>query len=104
MTALWEGAQPVELLRDFFNREVVIEGTGVFRPSGSLLRIDADAIAAAGTHDDFFRTVPKAAVERDCHKLSRLRPGEPSVYARILGSIPAEESDEEFAAAIEELS
>ncbi|MGA7905053.1 MAG: hypothetical protein WCA06_20670 [Terrimicrobiaceae bacterium] len=104
VTALWEGAQPVELLRDFFNREVVIEGTGVFRPSGSLLRIDADAIAAAGTHDDFFRTVPKAAVERDYHKLSRLRPGEPSVYARILGSIPAEESDEEFAAAIEELS
>ena len=62
--ALWEGSQPVESLRDFFNREVVIEGTGVFRPSGSLLRIDADAIAAAGTNDDFFRTVPKAAVER----------------------------------------
>ena len=104
VTALWEGAQPVESLRGFFNREVVIEGTGIFRPSGSLLRIDADAIAAAGAQDDFFRTVPKAVVERDYRKLGRLRPGEPSVYARILGSIPAEESDEAFAAAVEELS
>ena len=104
VTALWEGEQPVESLHSFFNREVVIEGAGVFRPSGSLLRIDADAIAAAGAQDDFFRTVPKAAVERNYRKLARLRPGEPSVYARILGSIPAEESDEEFAAAVEELS
>jgi hypothetical protein len=104
VTALWEGDQPVESLHGFFNREVVIEGAGVFRPSGSLLRIDADAIAPAGAQDDFFRTVPKAAVERDYRKVARLRRGEPSVYARILGSIPAEESDEEFAAAVEELS
>ena len=44
------------------------------------------------------------AVERDYRKLARLRPGEPPVYARILGSIPAEESDEEFAAAVEDLT
>jgi hypothetical protein len=103
VTAL-EGEQPVESLRDFFNREVVIEGAAVFSPSGSLLRIDADAISAAGAQDDFFRTVPKAVVETDYRKLARLRPGEPSAYARILGSIPAEESDEEFATAVEELS
>jgi hypothetical protein len=41
---------------------------------------------------------------RDYRKLGRLLPGEPSVYARILGSIPAEESDEEFSVAVEELS
>jgi len=34
----------------------------------------------------------------------RVRPGERSPYARIFGSIPAEESDEEFAAAVAELS
>lgn len=33
-----------------------------------------------------------------------LRPGEESPYARIFGSIPAEESDEEFAMAVEEFS
>ncbi len=33
-----------------------------------------------------------------------LRPGEPSVYTSFLGSIPPEESDEEFAAAVDEFS
>ena len=33
-------------------------------------------------------------------EIARLRPGEKSVYAKILGSIPAEESDEEFEAAV----
>jgi len=36
--------------------------------------------------------------------LARLRPGEGSAYARNLGPIPAEESDEDFLAAVEALS
>jgi hypothetical protein len=35
---------------------------------------------------------------------ARLRPGEASPFGRILGGIPAEETDEEFAAAVEALS
>jgi hypothetical protein len=100
VTALWEGQQPVETLTEFFDRDVVIEGVGVFRPSGSLLRIDADAIAPARAEDEFFRELPEGLVERDYRTLVRLRPGEASAYARILGSIPAEESDEEFEAAL----
>jgi len=34
----------------------------------------------------------------------RLRPGEPSVYASFLCSIPPEETDVEFAAAVDALS
>ena len=104
ITAIWEGEAAVDSLKDFFNRDVVVEGLGVFRPSGTLLRIDADAVVSASSRDDFFRQVPTAPVVRDYQKLARLRPGEKSVYAQILGSIPAEESDEEFAAAIDELS
>ena len=100
LTALWEGKQPVETLTEFFNRDVVIEGAGVFRPSGSLLRIDADAIALARAEDEFFRQIPEGVVERDYRTLVRLRPGESSVYARLFGCIPAEESDEEFEAAL----
>jgi hypothetical protein len=51
VTAIWEGHQPVENLKDYFNRDVVLEGAGVFRASGSLLRIDAD---------EFFRQLPAA--------------------------------------------
>ena len=104
VTAVWEGSLPVEELKDYFNREVVIEGSGVFRPSGLILRVDADAIAFAGAQDEFFRKVPEALALRDYSTLARLRPGEPSPFGRILGSIPAEETDEEFAAAVEELS
>ena len=104
VTAVWEGVLPVEALKDYFNRDVVIEGSGVFRPSGSLLRVDADAIAFAGAQDEFFRQVPEALTMPDYSSLNRLRPGERSPFNRILASIPAEETDEEFAAAVEALS
>lgn len=42
-----------------------------------------------------------ARANRELRHAMRLRPGEPSVWASFLGSIPAEETDEEFAAAIE---
>ena len=104
VTALWEGDAAVETLKEYFNRDVVIEGMAVFRPSGALLRVDATAITAASSRDDFFRTVPSGALVQDLQRIARLRPGEKSVYARILGSIPAEETDEEFAAAVEAMS
>src|SRR5262249_38998030 len=104
VTARWEGAEPVDELRHYFNRDVVIEGVGVFRPSGGLLRIDADAIAAASTTDESFRRMPVGQVHRDYQRLVRLKPTEQSVYARILGSIPAQEPDEEFIEAVEALS
>jgi len=104
VTALWEGDASVEALKDYFNRDVVVEGLAMFRPSGALLRVDASAIAAASARDDFFRTVPSGTLVQDVQRVARLRPGEASVYARILGSIPAEETEEEFASAIEAMS
>jgi hypothetical protein len=104
VTALWCGSAPVDSLRAFFNRDVVVEGEGVFRPSGSLLRIDADAVAAASQQDEFFRHLPHVAPEHDYVKQARLRPGDKSPYAQVLGRIPGEESDEEFAIAVEEMS
>jgi len=100
VTALWEGEEPVESLREFFNKDVVVEGVGVFRPSGSLLRIDADAIAAASSQDEFFRQVPSAAIQPDYHKVARLKAGEKSAYAQLRGSLSGDETDEEFDAAV----
>jgi hypothetical protein len=100
VTALWEGEEPVETFREFFNRDVVVEGVGVFRPSGSLLRVDADAIAPASSQDEFFRRVPSGAAQRDYHKLARLKAGDKSAYAQLRGWLPGDESDEEFEAAV----
>ena len=100
VTALWEGEQPVESLREYFNRDVVVEGLAIFRPSGSMLRIDADAIVAASSDDEFFRGIPTGTVQRDYHKLARLKVGDKSAYAQLRGSLTGEESDEEFEAAL----
>jgi hypothetical protein len=100
VTVLWRGPEPVEDLRDLFNRDVVLEGTGIFRPSGALLRIDADAITLASSSDDFFRRLPSAAVRPDYHKLARLKPGEPPVWPQLRGALPSDESDEEFERAL----
>jgi len=104
VTALWNGAEPIEAHRDLFNKDVIIEGLGVFRPSGSLLRIEADALRPAGVQDEFFRELPKAVPVTDYAKRALLRPGEKSAFVAIRGAVPGEESDEDFAAAVEEFS
>jgi hypothetical protein len=103
VTARWEGTEGIETFRDLLNRDVALEGTGVFRPSGLLLRIDADALARAGADADFFRTVPSGPRRADYRKSARLKVVERSPYARLLGSIPSEESDEAFEAALDAL-
>lgn len=103
ITALWTGAEPIEQHSSYFNRDVVIEGLGVFRASGMLLRIDADALVPATQQDDFFCEAPTAAPARDYAKGARIRPDEGAAYAKLLGSVPSEESDEVFLAALETL-
>lgn len=104
VTALWESKEPIDELRSLLNRDVICEGVGVFRPSGTLLRIDADAIAAAGAGDAGFAVVPRAVKVGDINRQLLLKSGEDSAYRELLGSIPPEESDEDFAAAIEAMS
>lgn len=104
VTALWDGKEPIDELRSLLNRDVVCEGVGVFRPSGTLLRIDADAVAAAAAGDASFAFVPRAPKVGDIKRQLLLKSGEASPYGELLGSIPPEESDEDFAAAIEAMS
>lgn len=104
VTAIWEGEESLDQFAPLFNKDVVCEGLGVFRPSGTLLRIDADALAPASERDEFFRQAPVAAARTEVARGARLRSGEASVYVGFLGSIPAEETDEEFADAVEAMS
>lgn len=104
VTGIWDGEGSLDQFAAMFNKEVVCEGIGVFRPSGTLLRIDVDALAPAAVDDDFFRRVPTAQANLDLLRAARLRAGEPSAYADFLASIPAEESDEAFTRAVDEMS
>lgn len=104
VTAIWDGEEALEQFSSMFNKDVVCEGLGVFKPSGTLLRIEADALTLASKNDDFFRSAPVAIARTDVARAARLRSGEPPAYMGFLGSIPPEETDEEFAAAVESLS
>lgn len=97
VTALWN-ADEFAGLSGFLDKDVVLEGLAVFRPSGKLLRIDADAIAAAGARDSYFSNMP---LPGKAEGQPWTRPGT-SPYKELLGMLPAEESDEEFAKAVRE--
>lgn len=102
VTALWN-ADDFTGLSGYLGSDVLIEGLAVFRPSGKLLRVDADVIAEAGRGDSYFSTLPLPGVQGDYAAAAKVRPGH-SPYRDLLGSIPADESDEEFARLVEEFS
>lgn len=100
--AVWTGAAIVAI-RDLLNQPVLIEGDAVFRPSGSLLRIDTEAIAPASERDSFFSVMPVPGAAR-IRKSVFLHPQTPtSGYAAIFGQWPGDETEEELLAALEEI-
>ncbi len=103
VTAVWALDGIVDLA-NLLDQQVVIEGLAEFRPSGSLLRVDADAIRLAVAGDAAFSVLPMPEVQRNyLQAATALRSGN-KPYAAIFGLIPADESDEEFTAAVEAMS
>ncbi len=102
VTALWN-AEDFTGLAGYLGKDVTIEGLAMFRPSGKLLRIDADAITSAEAKDAFFSRLPLAGVGIDYTITARNRSGQ-SVYASLLGLIPGDETEEDFIQALEEWS
>jgi hypothetical protein len=87
-----------------FGKRVVAEGRAVFRPSGSFLRLDADAIVSGEGVSALFSRVP-TPLSRTVRRQNFQRPqtAETGVNA-FFGRWPGEESEEELLAALEELS
>ncbi|HYI11626.1 MAG TPA: hypothetical protein VEK57_21390 [Thermoanaerobaculia bacterium] len=93
-----------EQLAGLFGQKVVVAGTAVFRPSGALLRIEADAIDSAGPEAAVWARVP-APLFRGMDAATMRQPqGLRSGVNAIIGRWPGEESDEQVAAALEALS
>lgn len=92
-----------ETLRELANQDVVATGMATFRPSGTLLRLDAESLVLQRREDALFNAVPTPAAGRlDVGSLlreQRRRGGAGSVWQ----SLPPEESDEAFLAAVAEL-
>lgn len=83
--------------------QVVVDALAVFRPSGTLLRIEAGGMELASTEDAFFSKLPKPAPPRidlrAAHQVQAANTGLSAVYGRW----PGDETEEELLCALKDL-
>jgi len=89
------------LLQHHFGKEITVFGKAIYRPSGSLLRIDAQEFLETGEGRRFFSSIPEA-MSTPARAERRAQPARRGVAA-FFGTWPGEESDEELLAALGEL-
>ena len=103
LRAVWTGEAVVSLAEQL-NSLVLIEGEAVFRPSGSFLRVDTDAIAPAGDSDTFFSRVPTPDSRTLRNRAYREPQTETTGFNAIYGRWPGDESDDEMLDTLAELA
>jgi hypothetical protein len=98
------GEEDVQTMHDLWRKRIIVLGTAIYRASGSLLRIDADAVKSGEGEGAFFSHLPTPTHARlDLAKLRKPQ-GPRSGLAAIMGQWPGDETDEEIAAALETVS
>lgn len=90
-----------ELLQHHFGREITILGKAIYRPSGTLLRVDAVEIIETTEGRGAFSFVP-APLSRTPRPEKRGQ-SEKTGIASVFGAWPGEETDEELLAALGEV-
>jgi len=89
----------IQLLR----KQVVVDALAVFRPSGSLLRIEAGGMEEAADEDLYFSKMPKPAPNRmDLRALHQTQAAHTGLSA-IYGKWPGAESEAQLLAALKDL-
>jgi hypothetical protein len=104
VTGIAEGVEDRHL-SGLWGKEAVVSGLAVFRPSGALLRIEADRIEPAKPSDmQTWSEVPQPLrSEIDSRALHKPQGPRSGVNA-ILGKWPGDETDDEIDALLEEIS
>jgi len=92
-----------EELRRTWGDFVKVEGMAIYRPSGSLLRIEAEAIARASERDEFFSAIHMPIRERLDMRTLRQPQTPRSGMARVFGCWPGDETEEELLDALEQV-
>ncbi len=94
----------VQEIKHLLEKPVMVQGTAIFRPSGNVLRIEASSIYETNTISEIWSEMPRA--RRDYIDRSELveRQGPNSGVAAIMGAWPGDETDEEIAELLEEIS
>jgi hypothetical protein len=94
-----------EVLAPFFGKLAVVSGMAQFRPSGSLLRVDADGVEPGSEPDLALWSEPPRPLFATMDTQALRRPqGSRSGLNAIIGAWPGEETDDEIFALLEEIS
>jgi hypothetical protein len=94
----------VDCMRQLWRARVLVLGTAIYRASGKLLRIDAEAVKPGEHEPPLFSRIPAPShVKLDVAKLRKPQ-GPRSGMAAIMGQWPGDETDEEISTALERLS
>jgi hypothetical protein len=91
-------------LQGLLNRRVAVYGRAVYRPSGRLLRIDADEIVPATDKDQFFTRIPPGTRPDGNLKQRIKEQASRRGIAAIIGKWPGDETDEQVQEALNRLS
>lgn len=84
--------------------QVVVTGLAKFRPSGRVLRVEADQIVPAAGDITLWETVPRPLFADLDVRALRVPQGPRSGIAAIFGRLPADERDEDLEDAVRALS
>jgi hypothetical protein len=95
-----EGRDP-ELLQKYFGKEITVLGKAIYRPSGTLLRLDAEEIVDTTEGRLAFSSIPEA-LSKPFRTERRLQTGKAGVAA-FFGTWPGEETDDDLLTALREL-
>jgi len=98
-----DSQEQTDSLKAFLGRRILVLGKAIFRPSGSLLRIDAAGVEAGEGQPSLFSKIPVARSARP--QLIRSKAGDVQKrgVAAFFGAWPGEETDEDFDAMVKEL-
>jgi hypothetical protein len=92
-------------LARLWGHAALVRGVAKFRPSGSLLRIEAEGVEVASEGDLSLWAAPPTPVFGVLDERTLRQPQGPrSGVAAIFGQLPGEESDEEIIEALQRLS
>lgn len=99
LRAVWAKKDPVHL-GEYLDRDVLIEGTAAFRPSGKVLRVDAEAIDHARESDSIFAALPQpASLQRS--RQPQVPTSDRNGFGGLVGAWPGDESIEDIMAMLD---
>jgi len=91
-----ENADEVDQMREFFGKRVLILGKAIYRPSGSLLRIDAHAIEHGEGQPSIFSRIPPSRSRR-IPQTRKVSAGQGwDSLSSYFGGWPGDETDEQW--------